>query len=806
MHPIPEPEKVAEILTDIGLEVEGLDKLDAVKGGLEGLVIGEVKSCEIHPNADKLSVTTVDTGGPGLLNIVCGAPNVALGQKVVVAPVGTTLYSGDDTFKIKKTKIRGELSEGMICAEDEIGLGSSHEGIIVLDENAVPGIPAKDYFDLEDDHVFEIGLTPNRIDAGSHYGVARDLAAFLNQDGKANLHLPPVDDFKVDNTNSPFKIIIENTEDCKRYAGVSIDGIEIAPSPGWLQKKIRSLGMNPINNVVDITNFVLHEVGQPLHAFDADKLASKKIIVKNLPDGSRFTTLDEVERKLSPEDLLVCDENGGVALAGVFGGLDSGVTANTKNIFLESAYFNPVSVRKTARRHGLNTDASFHFERGADPDITIYALKRATILIKEIAGGKISSEIIDNYPSPIQSFDVDILYSHVDRLIGKKIDRQKIKNILQSLEIEIVSETEHGLGLKVPPYRVDVQREADIIEEILRVYGYNNVEISEKLVSSLSHGEKPPKQKLQNLISDFLCARDFTEIMSNSLTPSAYYEGQKFFPEDNLVGMINPLSNDLNVLRQTLLFGGLEAIARNTNRQKQDLKLYEFGNIYQSDNKDRSTNQLDKYHEEKHLALYMTGNINLVNWMEQEKPANFFWLKSEVEAILNRFKITNEKIKTREVNNEIFSEGLELIKDNKILVSYGKVSMKVQQKFDIDKEVYYAEINWDNLLIQLKEHSLKFRELPKFPEVRRDLSLLLDKEVNYNEIEKISRESERKFLKNITLFDVYTGDRIEEGKKSYAIAFTLQDENKTLTDKQIDKIMQKISANLTKTLNAQVRQ
>jgi phenylalanyl-tRNA synthetase beta chain len=504
--------------------------------------------------------------------------------------------------------------------------------------------------------------------------------------------------------------------------------------------------------------------------------------------------------------LIVCDENGGVALAGVFGGLDSGVTESTRNIFLESAYFNPVSVRKTARRHGLNTDASFHFERGADPNITIYALKRAALLIKEIANGQISSDIIDNYPSPIQPFDVDILYSHVDRLIGKKIDRERIKSILQSLEIEIVSETEHGLGLKVPPYRVDVQREADIIEEILRIHGYNSVEISERLFSSLSHGEKPPKHKLQNLISDFLCARDFTEIMSNSLTPSVYYEGQKMFPVDNLVAMINPLSNDLNVLRQTLLFGGLEAIVRNTNRQKQDLKLYEFGNIYQVNDKKGSANQLDKYHEEKHLALFMTGNVKPVNWMEKEKPANFFWLKSEVEAILNRFKITGEKFKTREVNNDIFAEGLEITIDEKLLVTYGKVEKKLLQKFDIDKEVYFAGMNWDNLLEQLKAHAIKFKELPKFPEVRRDLSLLLDKEVKYNEIEKIARESERKFLKDITLFDVYTGDRIEEGKKSYAIAFTLQDENKTLTDKQIDKIMQKISTNLTKSLNAQVRQ
>lgn len=797
-------DEVSTILTDTGLEVEGLEQFESVKGGLEGLVIGQVTSCKKHPNADTLSVTTVNIGTENELPIVCGAPNVAEGQKVVVATVGTTLYSGNENFKIKKAKMRGEPSEGMICAEDEIGLGTSHDGIMVLDDSAKIGMPAKEYFNIETDTVFEIGLTPNRIDGASHIGTARDLAAFLSLTEKTELTKPSVDAFKVDNNNLPIEIIVENTEACPRYTGVTISNVKVKPSPEWLQNRLKAIGLNPINNLVDISNFVLHETGQPLHFFDADKIEGNKVIIKTLAEGTPFVTLDETERKLSVNDLMICDENKGMCIAGVFGGITSGVSENTKNIFIESAHFNSVFVRKTAKRHDLHTDASFRFERGSDPNITVYALKRASLLIKEIAGGEISSNIVDVYPEPVADYKVDLTFRNLKRLIGKEIEKEKVKNILESLDIKIIEEDNDKLSLEIPTYRVDVRREVDVIEEILRIYGYNNIEISEHVNSSLSYSPKPDKEKIQNTISDILSANAYNEIMCNSLTKADYYNNLESFKPTNLVKILNPLSNDLNVMRQTLLFGGLESVIYNQNRKNADLKLYEFGNCYYLKDTD-SENPLKKYDEEQHLALFITGNKTEENWISKEEATSFFLLKSYVENILEKLGFNLNQIESEEVSSDIFTEGLSYQYNKNQIVNFGILNKKVLKPFDIDTKVYFAEFSWDTVLKLSVRNNIRYTEISKYPEVRRDLALLLDKEVRFAKIKELAFKAERKLLKKVSLFDVFEGEKLGANKKSYAVSFILQDENKTLTDKQIDKITNNFIRIFEKELGAQIR-
>ncbi|RLD48618.1 MAG: phenylalanine--tRNA ligase subunit beta, partial [Bacteroidetes bacterium] len=688
------PEELAEILTDIGLEVEGTEEYESIKGGMEGLVIGEVKTCEKHPNADKLSITTVDIGTKDILPIVCGAPNVAAGQKVVVATVGTILYDGDKKIPIKKGKIRGEVSLGMICAEDEIGIGTSHEGILVLPENIETGTSAKDYFKIEKDTIFEIGLTPNRADGASHIGVARDLVAWFKYQGKnIKLKKPDVSNFKIDNTDLQIPVEIKNNEACKRYAGITISDIKVAESPDWLKTRLKAIGLQPINNVVDITNYVLHETGQPLHAFDADKITGKTVIVKTLPEGTPFITLDEEGHKLHKDDLMICNTEEPMCIAGVFGGAKSGVTDNTENIFLESAYFNPVFVRKTSKRHTLQTDASFRFERGVDPNITIYALKRAAVLIKEIAGGNISSEIVDVYPEPVENFKITVSYSHIDRLIGKKIDHEDIDTILKALEIKITEKENDTIKLEVPPYRVDVTREADIIEEILRIYGYNNVESPHSVKSTLSYAPKPDENKLKNKISDFLSSQGFSEAMSNSLTKAKYYENSDAFKEDESVKILNALSIDLNVLRQDLLFGTLEAVIRNINHKNSDIKLYEFGNTYHYNNTNNN-NSLNSYKEEARLAVVVSGNKNKINWNTPEQKSDFYYFKSQIAGILERLNFDTKQLKTQETANRIFAYGLKHSVNNKILVEYGSISNKILSVFDIEQEVFFANIHW----------------------------------------------------------------------------------------------------------------
>ena len=797
-------EEVSKILTDTGLEVEGIEEFESVKGGLEGLVIGQVTSCAKHPNADKLSVTTVNIGSESDLPIVCGAPNVAEGQKVVIATVGTTLYDGDEGFKIKKAKMRGEPSEGMICAEDEIGLGTGHDGIMVLDDSAKIGTPAKEYFNIETDTVFEIGLTPNRIDGASHFGTARDLAAFLSQTEKTELIKPSVDDFKVDNNNLPIEIIVEDKEACPRYTGVTVSNVNVGTSPEWLQNRLKAIELNPINNLVDISNFVLHETGQPLHFFDADQIEGNKVIIKTLPEETPFTTLDETEKKLSANDLMICNENHGMCIAGVFGGIKSGVSESTKNVFIESAHFNAVYVRKTAKRHDLHTDASFRFERGSDPNITEYALKRAALLIKEIAGGEISSEIVDVYPEKIEDYKVDLTFRNLKRLIGKEIEKEKVKNILESLDIKIVSEDDEKLSLEVPTYRVDVRREVDVIEEVLRIYGYNNIEISEHVNSSLSYSPKPDKEKIQNTISDVLTANGFNEIMCNSLTKADYYNDLESYKATNLVKIFNPLSNDLNVMRQTLLFGGLESVAYNRNRRNLDLKLYEFGNNYYLKDSE-SENPLKKYNEEKHLALFLTGNKSEESWIMKEEPTSFFLLKSYVENIIERLGFNLNQVISNETTSDLFTEGLSYEYNKKQIVNFGILNKKLLKSFDIDTHVYFAEFAWDTVVKLSAKNSIRYTEIPKYPEVRRDLALLLDKDVKFGDIKDLAYKSERKLLKKVSLFDIYEGEKLGANKKSYAISFVFQDEYKTLTDKQIDKIMNNFIRVFEKEFNAQIR-
>jgi phenylalanyl-tRNA synthetase beta chain len=796
--------EVSKILTSIGLEVEGVETFETVKGGLEGFVIGEVKTCAKHPNADKLSVTTVDIGAAEVLPIVCGAPNVAAGQKVIVATVGTTIYKGEENFKIQKAKIRGEVSEGMICAEDELGIGTSHDGIMVLDSTVKIGTPAKDYFNVSLDQIFVIGLTPNRVDAASHFGVARDLVAYLSQEKNTNLKKPSIDNFKIDNNDRIIDVVVENEEACQRYSGVTITGVSVKPSPEWLQNRLKSIGQNPINNVVDVTNFILHELGQPLHAFDADKVTGGKVVVKTMPEGTKFRTLDNNERTLAPNDLMICNTVDGMCIAGVFGGIESGVTEQTKSIFLESARFNPVFVRKTAKYHQLNTDASFLFERGTDPDMTVFALKRAAMLIKEVAGGNISSPVIDVYPSPIKAFEVDVMYDYIDMLIGKRIEHDIIKKILVSLDIRIAQETPEGLKLLVAPYRVDVQRPADVLEEILRIYGYNNVEISESIHGTLSYISKPDKEKVVNTISDWLSSNGFHEMMNNSLTKSVYYEGLDSYKPENLVFLLNPLSQDLNSMRQTLLFGGLETIVHNTNRKNADLKLYEFGNIYKKEPENK-TQVLSGYTEEMHLAMFVTGLKHSPNWITKEEATSFYFLKVFSENILKRMGLDPEKFQINEITDDIYSEGLVYNLNNKVIAAIGILQKKILQKTDVKAPVYYADFNWNNVMKLIQPDKVAFEELPRFPEVRRDLSMVLDKEIKFSQIRLIASKTEKKLLKKINLFDVYEGDKIAEGKKSYAVSFILQDAEKTLTDQQIDKIMSSLAQSLEKELGVQIR-
>lgn len=799
------PNRVSEILTSLGLEVGSMEEIQSVKGGLEGLVIGEVLTCAKHPNADKLSVTTVDVGVGEPLAVVCGAPNVATGQKVVVATVGTVLYSGDDSFTIKASKIRGEKSEGMICAADEIGLGTDHSGIMVLPADTTVGMPAKEYFKIENDVVFEVDLTPNRIDSASHYGIARDLAAYMAVNGTpVVLNRPSVDEFKVDNHDFSVDVVVENTQAAPRYSGVTISGVKVAESPDWLKNALRSIGQSPINNIVDVTNYVLHEVGQPLHAFDGDQVKGNQVIVKTLPSGTKFVTLDEKERVLSTDDLMICSAEAPMCIGGVFGGLHSGVSEKTTKIFLESAWFNPVSIRKSARRHQLNTDASFRFERGTDPNGTLYALKRAAMLIKEVAGGTVSSDIVDIYPVKATDFQIEVSYHNVKRLIGKEIPKETIHNILKALEIVVKADDGQVMTLWVPPYRVDVTREADVIEEILRIYGYNNVEMPSEVHSTLVYAQKPDDHKLKNVIAAQLNGVGFIEIMNNSLTRAANYDGMATFARENVVELANPLSSDLNGMRQTLLFGGLESIEHNQNRKNADLKLFEYGNCY-SFKDGGAKDSLKSYSEENRLALLMTGHRNEVNWNSPAQELSFFDMKSQVENIISRLGVAFDTLKEEPLFNDVWSEGLTLRVDGKSLVNYGMVHPKLTKRYDIDKPVFFAEINWDLMVRKSEKQTILHREISKFPEVKRDLAMLIDKQVTFAQLKQVALKTEKKLLKKVSLFDVYEGKNMAEGKKSYAVSFVLLDETKTLDDKHIDKIMEGLMRAFERELGAQIR-
>ena len=803
------PDEVAAALTSIGLETGSVEEVQTIKGGLEGIVIGEVLTCEPHPNSDHMHVTTVNLGEGDPVQIVCGAANVAAGQKVVVATLGTKLYDGDECFTIKKSKLRGVESNGMICAEDEIGIGTSHEGIIVLPADAVPGTLAKDYYNIKSDYVLEVDITPNRADACSHYGVARDLYAYLKQNGhETSLRRPSDEAFAVDNNELPIAIEVKSTQACPRYAGVTVKGVTVKESPEWLKDKLSTIGLRPINNIVDITNYILHAYGQPLHCFDADKVKGGRVVVRTLPEGTPFVTLDGVERKLNENDLMICNAEEPMCLAGVFGGLESGTTEETKNVFIESAYFNPTSIRKSARRHGLNTDASFRFERGIDPNITIYALKQAALLIKELAGGTVSMDIVDVYPAPIADFKVELKYDYVNSLIGKEIPAETVKNIVTSLEMKIESETAEGITLSIPPYRVDVQRPCDVVEDILRIYGYNNVEIPLALKSSLTTKNKEDRShRLQQLVAEQLVGCGFNEILNNSLTKAAYYDGNETYRPENLVNLMNPLSNDLNVMRQTLLFGGLESIAHNANRKSADLRFFEYGNCYYYNKEKKDAEKvLACYSEDYHLGLWLTGKRVSGSWAHADEESSVYELKAYVENIFARLGLNMRSIVVGNLTDGIYSAALSYnTRGGKLLATVGIVSKKITKAFDIDNEVYYADINWKNVLQAIKSVKVSYTELSKFPSVKRDLALLLDKSVQFADIERIAYECERKLLKAVELFDVYEGKNLEPGKKSYAISFILQDEEKTLNDKQIDKIMSKLIASYEKQLGAKLR-
>ncbi|MDP2336755.1 MAG: phenylalanine--tRNA ligase subunit beta [Bacteroidota bacterium] len=798
-------DEVSAFLTEIGLEVGSMEEVETIKGGLRGLVIGEVLTCEQHPDSDHLSKTTVNIGNGEILPIVCGAQNVAAGQKVVVATIGTTLYDGDSEFKIKKSKIRGEVSEGMICAEDEIGLGSSHDGIMVLDATAVPGTQASKYFRIESDFMLEVDLTPNRIDSASHIGIARDLAAYIKQKHPISYHRPSVDAFKVDNHSLEIPVEVLNSEACPRYSGVTVSNVVVKESPEWLKNRLKLIGLKPINNIVDVANFVLFETGQPLHTFDAAEIKGGKVVVRTSGAGAKFVTLDGIEREMHPDDLMICNDSESMCIAGVFGGLHSGVKDSTTSIFIESAWFDSVYIRKTARRHTLSTDASFRFERGTDPNGTIYALKRAALLIKEVAGGEISSEIVDVYPNPVADFKVDVTYTNIKRLIGVDLGKEKIKQILDALEIRIENETETGLSLLVPPYRVDVKREVDVIEEILRIYGYNNIELPTQVNSSLQYSVKPNPTKLRNLIAEMLTAQGFNEIWSNSLTKSSYYENNSVHPIEGTVKLFNPLSNDLGSMRQTLLYGGLESIAHNANRKNPDLRLYEFGNCYFFNGGNLKENPLRNYREEEHLALFATGDKESANWSNPAVKTTFFLLKTYAENVLKRMGFNVIYLKTEGFSNELISGGIQYIINGKKLVEFGTLSGKTRKAFGIDNPVYFADFSMDTLFVELKNNKVKFAELPKYPEVRRDLALLLDKSIQFNQLRDLAFRSERKLLQSVDLFDVYEGKGVPEGKKSYAISYILRDDEKTLNDNQIEKIMQKLISTYERELGAQLR-
>ena len=804
-----QPDEVAAALTSIGLETGGVEEVQTIKGGLEGLVIGEVLTCEEHPNSDHLHITTVNVGGAEPLQIVCGAPNVAAGQKVVVAVNGTKLYDGDECFTIKRSKIRGVESNGMICAEDEIGIGTDHAGIIVLPADAVVGTPAKEYYNVKSDYVLEVDITPNRVDATSHFGVARDLAAYLKQNGKpANLKRPSVDAFKIDDEVPAIEVVVENKEACLRYSGITIKNVTVKESPEWLQNRLKVIGLRPINNVVDITNYILHGVGQPLHSFDADKIKGNKVVVRSATEGAKFVTLDGVERTLTDRDLMICNVEEPMCIAGVFGGLDSGVTEQTKNVFLESATFHPTWIRKTARRFGLNTDASFRYERGLDPNQTVEVMKRAALLIQEAAGGTITGAIQDIYPVPVAPYRVELTYDKVNTLIGKVIPVETVKSILESLEMKIVSETAEGLVIDVPVYRIDVQRDVDVIEDILRIYGYNNVEFSDNVKSNLSYQTPTDRSyKLQNLISEQLCGCGFNEILNNSLTRSAYYDNLSTYPVSHCVMLMNPLSADLNCMRQTLLFGGLESVEHNAKRKNGNIRFFEFGNCYDYNIDHKKEDEtLAEFSEDYRLGLWVSGSRVDNNWAHPNEKSSVYELKAYVENILVRLGVNLQKVIFGNLANDIYSAGLSITTSSgRQLGTMGIVSPKICKELDIETDVYYAELSWTLLMKEIKKSKVTFSEISKFPAVKRDLALLLEKNVQFAEIEKIATESERKLLKDVALFDVYEGKNLPAGKKSYAVSFYLQDEGKTLNDKQIDAIMKKIQTNLEQKLGAQLR-
>ena len=806
-------EQVAEALTSIGLEVGSVEEVQAIKGGLQGLVVAEVLTCEPHPNSDHMHVCSVNIGAEEPVQIVCGAPNVAQGQKVIVATLGTKLYDGEECFTIKRSKLRGIESLGMICAEDEIGIGTSHDGIIVLPQDAKVGTPAAEYYGIESDWVIEVDITPNRADACSHYGVARDLYAWLVRNGhKTALHRTDVSSFAADNNDLDIDIVVENAEACPRYCAVTVKGCEVKESPEWLQTKLRTIGVRPINNVVDVTNYVMFAYGQPLHCFDADMIEGKKVVVKTMPEGTPFVTLDGVEHKLSERDLAICNANAPMCIAGVFGGKGSGTYETTKDVLLESAYFNPTWIRKSARRHGLNTDASFRVERGIDPDLQVYALKVAALMVKELAGGTVSMAIKDiEAPGLAKNFAVDLEYKYAHDLIGKTIPAEVIKEIVTSLDMKITSETESGISLSVPAYRVDVQRPCDVVEDILRIYGYNNVEIPTAVKSSLTiKGEVDRSNKLQNLVSEQLVGEGFREILNNSLTKEAYYNDLTAYPKDRAVKLLNPLSSDLNVLRQTLLFGGLESIAHNANRKNANLRFFEFGNCYYKNpdttEEQKAADTLAAYSEDLHLGLWLTGKRVEASWAHPEEPSSVYELKAYVGHILTRLGAPVGKLKQQAGVNDIFAKSLALADNNgTVVLEFGLVKKALTAAFDISAEVYFADINWTLLMKKTKRHSVNFTEISKFPAVSRDLALLVDKSVEFARIEQIAFAADKKFLKKVTLFDVYEGKNLEAGKKSYAVNFLLQDDTKTMNDKQTDAVMAKIIASLEKQLGAKLR-
>ena len=806
-------EQVAEALTSIGLEVGSVEEVQAIKGGLQGLVVAEVLTCEPHPNSDHMHVCSVNIGAEEPVQIVCGAPNVAQGQKVIVATLGTKLYDGEECFTIKRSKLRGIESLGMICAEDEIGIGTSHDGIIVLPQEAKVGTPAAEYYGIESDWVIEVDITPNRADACSHYGVARDLYAWLVRNGhKTALHRTDVSSFAADNNDLDIDIVVENAEACPRYCAVTVKGCEVKESPEWLQTKLRTIGVRPINNVVDVTNYVMFAYGQPLHCFDADMIEGKKVVVKTMPEGTPFVTLDGVEHKLSDRDLAICNANAPMCIAGVFGGKGSGTYETTKDVLLESAYFNPTWIRKSARRHGLNTDASFRFERGIDPDLQVYALKVAALMVKELAGGTVSMDIKDiEAPGLAKNFAVDLEYKYAHDLIGKTIPAEVIKEIVTSLDMKITAESESGISLSVPAYRVDVQRPCDVVEDILRIYGYNNVEIPTAVKSSLTiKGEVDRSNKLQNLVSEQLVGEGFREILNNSLTKEAYYNDLAAYPKDRAVKLLNPLSSDLNVLRQTLLFGGLESIAHNANRKNANLRFFEFGNCYYKNpdttEEQKAADTLAAYSEDLHLGLWLTGKRVEASWAHPEEPSSVYELKAYVGHILTRLGAPVGKLKQQAGANDIFAKSLALVDNNgTVVLEFGLVKKALTAAFDISAEVYFADINWTLLMKKTKKHSVSFTEISKFPAVSRDLALLVDKSVEFARIEQIAFAADRKFLKKVTLFDVYEGKNLEAGKKSYAVNFLLQDDTKTMNDKQTDAVMAKIIASLEKQLGAKLR-